>query len=235
MPSNTKLVAISQRVVEIPAYREYRDCLDQQWSLWLQRLDLVACPVPNRLASPAAFLHQLRPHAIILSGGNNLTADVYDGPTRAGGVPDAFPERDATETALVAYAVQQQIPLLGCCRGMQFLQTFFGGRLSPLATPGVAHVASNHAVALTDGWFQALVGQESLVVNSFHNYGIAASALAQPLQPLALSLPDQTVEAFTHRSLPVVGIMWHPERPNPAAEADFKMATALFSSQWSHF
>jgi putative glutamine amidotransferase len=232
MPSDQNLVAITQRVVEIPGYREFRDCLDQQWAVWLQVLGLVAVPVPNRLASPAALLRRLSPQAIILSGGNNLASDVYDGPGREGPIPDAYKERDDTETALVEYAVQHQIPLLGCCRGMQFLQVFFGGRLLSLTDASVRHVGAPHEIALAESTFRAMAGQDALVVNSFHNYGISASALAQPLQPLAVSLADRTVEAFVHRTLPIVGIMWHPERPNPAAKVDLKLATSLFASRW---
>ena len=232
MPSKPKLVAISQRVVGIPAYGEFRDCLDQQWAIWLQSLNLLAVPIPNRLSSPEVWIRELRPHGIILSGGNNITFDCYEGSAMEGGVTDAYRERDETETALVDYAVQENVPLLGCCRGMQFLQVYFGGKLSPLEAVPVVHVASTHDVTITNDQLRATVGREVITVNSFHNFGIRAAALAAPLRTLALSAPDQTVEAFDHTTHPIVGIMWHPERANPAAAADIQLATALFSGQW---
>ena len=42
---------------------------------------------------------------------------------------DAFDERDATERAMVGWALARGVPVLGVCRGMQFLQAYLGGRL----------------------------------------------------------------------------------------------------------
>ena len=232
MPSDSSFVAVSQRVVEVSAYREFRDCLDQQWAVWLDALGYIASPVPNRLDSPADFLSQMQPRAIVLSGGNNLASkNAYADSAPQNVASDVSLERDNTEAALVEYAVDNKVPLLGCCRGMQFLQVYFGGRLTPLADRSVEHVASTHEIALTDP-LMTLTGRQSLDVNSFHDYGIAAAALAPPFQSVGVSIPDQTIEAFVHNDLPIVGIMWHPERPNPSHEIDLQLADALFASNW---
>lgn len=232
MKGKGMIVAVSQRVVEVPSRRESRDCLDQQWSCWMQSLGLVPVPVPNRLVAPADFLEQIRPQGIILSGGNNIAAAAYDGADPAAPVTDAYPERDLTEAALVEHAVRRGLPVLGCCRGMQFLQVHFGGRLTRLAGKGVKHVACTHEVTFVDDAVRAMAGRDTLEVNSFHDFGIAAGGLADVFRSLAISAGDQTVEALVHRSLPIAGIMWHPERANPGAAFDRALASALFSKQW---
>ena len=38
--------------------------------------------------------------------------------------------------------------------------------------------------------------------------------LGKKLSPFAISKVDDTIEGFYHSDLPVVGVMWHPERDN---------------------
>ena len=51
------------------------------------------------------------------------------------------------------------------------------------------------------------------MVNSYHHWGITIAGLAPPLEPFAIS--DGMVEGFYHPTLPIVGIVWHPERKSP--------------------
>jgi gamma-glutamyl-gamma-aminobutyrate hydrolase PuuD len=232
MKSESRIIAVSQRVVEVPGRGEVRDCLDQAWAGWLQAIGFSLVPVPNRLKSVDDFLKTIRPAGIILSGGNNLTLPVYDGTAPGAAMTDAYGSRDRTEQGLVEFALHEKMPLLGCCHGMQFLQAFFGGRLSPLKGSSVNHVANNHEVALIDERFRPLAGPGTLTVNSFHDYGIRRDAVAPPLIPFAGSPVDSSVEGFLHRAAPILGIMWHPERRNPAAAFDRELATRLFDSDF---
>ena len=59
-------------------------------------------------------------------------------------------------------------------------------------------------------------------VNSFHHWGIAESQLAKSLRPFALA-QDKTIEGFYHKSLPIAGIMWHPEREQPYDQHDLQL------------
>jgi gamma-glutamyl-gamma-aminobutyrate hydrolase PuuD len=38
------------------------------------------------------------------------------------------------------------------------------------------------------------------------------SDLSKYLRPIAIHTVDKTVEAAFHETLPIVGLMWHPER-----------------------
>ncbi|PKL76273.1 MAG: gamma-glutamyl-gamma-aminobutyrate hydrolase, partial [Candidatus Melainabacteria bacterium HGW-Melainabacteria-1] len=109
------LIAITQRVAEVAAYSERRDALDQRWYSLLAQAGLLPMLLPNQPDMALELVSRLQPAGLLLSGGNTLS--VYGG--------DA-PERDATERALLSgWALPEQKPVLGVCRGMQLLQHYF--------------------------------------------------------------------------------------------------------------
>lgn len=182
-------VLITQRVDVIADRAERRDALDQAWYGTLQ--SLVDCtlmiPVPNH-CDAGGLISELTPGLIVLSGGNDI-GQVH--------------ERDATEAALLECASSRRIPVLGVCRGMQMLNEWCGGALSPC----VGHVGKPHPVAAVAS---DMVPQR-LTVNSFHDQAIWRQDIAGSLRPLYEHL-DGTVEAAAHHTQPWLGVMWHPER-----------------------
>ncbi|MFM7259071.1 MAG: gamma-glutamyl-gamma-aminobutyrate hydrolase family protein [bacterium] len=233
MPRDTRLIAVSQRVVPVEGRGEIRDALDQAWTHWLASMGLLCMPVPNALEDRAGeFLIATGACGVILSGGNNLALPVYDGAPDGRIEDDAFATRDRTEAALIRTAMERGLPVLGCCRGTQFLHAFFGGRLQRLGTEPVRHVARNHAVDLVADPIASTPTScptpAPLEVNSFHQFGITEGALPSCLRCVARSTTDATIEAFRHQDHPIVGVMWHPERSNPAAAFDRRLAESLF-------
>ena len=205
-------IAISQRVMTDPRHGEVRDCLDQEWTIWLASLGIIAAPVPNRVSNISDFCSTFDVSAIFLSGGNNLYGPVYEDTGLA--VSDTSAARDETEFALIDFAVERKIPLFAWCRGLQVLQVYFGGKLVSTAGSDVDHVGTTHDVRFTSQRYMKLAGTSVLRVNSFHDFGIRRSALASPLSEMAISNDDGLVEALYHPRLPIVGCQWHPERPN---------------------
>ena len=205
-------IAITQRVEVVASHGERRDCLDQQWAPFLEALGLVALPVPNNLQSPEQWLDGQAVDGVVLTGGNDLSCLV-------GGSNQAR-ERDRTEAACLSLARSRRIPVLGVCRGMQMLNHWLGGRLEPVT----GHTAVRHQLQGTpfESAFDAFTE-----VNSFHDWGVPAGGLAPELIPQLFS-EDGLIEAFTHKSLPWAGIMWHPEREAPFREADKALFNRIF-------
>ena len=201
-----KILAISQRVEKIAKYNEQRDCLDQRWTALAHSLDFLAVPISN-LASPIDIINNVKPAAIILSGGNSIT--ILD-PSAS----DVSPIRDEFEQQLLELALEKNIPILGICRGMQLINMFFNGELSKVS----GHVACRHKVNFID----KKISYSSREVNSFHQWGIEKTKLAKSLRPFALA-QDKTIEGFYHASLRVAGIMWHPEREQPFDKNDLNL------------
>ncbi len=183
-------ILISQRVDLLPQRGERRDALDQAWGATLRELlgrSVLMLPVPNRPQDVGAMVAACLPSLIVLSGGNDI---------------GSAPERDAAEAALLDGAQQSGVPVLAVCRGMQMVQHYLGGALTPVT----GHVRCEHPIQASAG--QAL---PLLTVNSYHDWAIRQSGLAAGLRALYLH-EDGTVEAAVHASRPWLGVMWHPER-----------------------
>ena len=56
--------------------------------------------------------------------------------------PGTSPPRDDTERALLDWAIGDRLPVFGVCRGLQFVQRYFGGEL--VACDRERHVARRH-------------------------------------------------------------------------------------------
>lgn len=204
-----KRVAISQRVIADPVHGQRRDALDQQWIPLLEAAGCMPVPLPNRLRDVAGFCRDLKVEALLLTGGNDLAHLA---------TPDAAPERDATETAALEHAVAHRLPVLGVCRGMQLLVCRFGGRLHEVAH----HAGTTHALHGDLGPYGSLPAH----VGSFHRWGVLRQDVVDPMQVLATS-DDGVVEAVRHLRLPILGVMWHPEREADGASAERLVRTAL--------
>jgi putative glutamine amidotransferase len=203
MRHGSPLVAVTQRVDIHLNRNERRDALDQRWYGFIAACGGMTVPIPNHSETAAALAEKMQPSAIILTGGNDL-ADL-------GG--DA-PERDATEKALVEWANAHSVPMLGVCRGMQMLAHSLGGTLQRAA----GHAGTRHPVNF-DGGCQ--------IVNSFHNW-----CLYHPPADFAVvaRADDGTIEAMQHRSKPIMGVMWHPEREAPFATNDIALMKGMLKT-----
>jgi gamma-glutamyl-gamma-aminobutyrate hydrolase PuuD len=188
------LIAVSQRVETRSAHGERRDCLDQRWTAFLGRCGLTPILIPNSPRAACALVAHTDPAGLLLTGGGDLAA--YGGETG---------ERDETEWRLLAWAREKRKPVLGVCRGLQFLLHKSGSRLEQVA----GHVATRHAVRLAGGTRRQ--------VNSYH--GWAVHALPPEWRAEAVA-EDGTIEAARHRDEKLRGIMWHPEREEPFVESD---------------
>lgn len=188
-------VGISQRVDPYPGRNETRDALDQRWATLLWTLDIILVPLPNLCPAAPSYFKALELDGFILSGGNDI---------------GEMPERDGLEAEVLKFAGRNGQPVLGVCRGMQFMNSFLGGTLEEVS----GHIATSHPISgpLTDT-------NKYQNVNSYHGQGIRIKGLARTLVMTAQS-DDGVVEACAHTSLPWIGIMWHPERNDPVDPRD---------------
>lgn len=168
-----KTVIVSQRVDEYRDRNETRDAVDQKLVDFLQLAGYLPVPIPNTLVKKkyagdsteywlvadkqdretglgndavkqlTVWIEAIRPHAIVLSGGNDI---------------GRYVERDLTEAVLLTYAKKNGLPVLGICRGMQMITAWHGKSLKKVS----GHVAVRHKVS-------GIINQE---VNSFHEMAI---------------------------------------------------------------
>jgi gamma-glutamyl-gamma-aminobutyrate hydrolase PuuD len=202
------VLGLTQRVQFVEAYGERRDCLDQQWYRVAAALNLLPVSLPNIAPERVALMcNELALSGLVLTGGNTLAACDPEDPTVA-------PERDACESALLEWAIERELPVVGVCRGLQMLNHFFGGHAVRID----GHAGTRHVVRFEG----RLASEPNREVNSFHDWAIDSSGLAKELQPLARH-EDGSIEAFEHERLPITALMWHPEREAPFSELDLQL------------
>ncbi len=160
---------------------------------------------------------------LVLSGGIDVDPGLY-GQSRHPETDWRHPFRDRYETALLGVALQRDIPVLGVCRGHQLINVHMGGKLvqhipddnhrAELEPP---HASSWHEVALIKGSrLEGIFGRQRMRVNSRHHQGLRPEMVAEGLRATAISL-DGLVEGLEgERQHWLVGVQWHPERPEMA-------------------
>ncbi len=118
-----------------------------------------------------------------------------------------------TELALIYYALQEDLPVFGVCRGMQIMAHYFGYEISPFQ----GHAGTRHKVDI-DG--------NLLEVNSYHD-NCVPSEIKPPLAAFARDT-NRHVEGFYHQGKPLMAVMWHPERECQVPEFDSKLIRKFF-------
>ena len=142
-----------------------------------------------------------------------------------------YPATSGCLMELVATALDEAIPTLGICLGFQALVEACGGRVAPV---GPVHGRSDRLevteAGRADEAFAVLDGGP-LDVARYHSLG--TRTLPEALVSLARTTPTDVdpsggiVMAARHRSLPAVGLQFHPESIlTPQGPALLKAVTA---------
>ena len=149
---------------------------------------------------------------IILSGGGDidaeLTGDVADKATQG----QVSRLRDEYEFELMKYAVKNNIPVLGICRGMQVIGAYFGAHI-------IQHMEGHkqteernvpsHFVNAKDGTLlHKIIGENRLKVNSYHHQAVGKGFRGT----ISAVSDDGFAEAVEPDSeVFILGVQWHPE------------------------
>ena len=153
----------------------------------------------------------------VLTGGHDVSPALY-GREQTPLCAETCPVRDAMDAYLLRRAVEQDLAVLGICRGHQLMNAVFGGTLyqdHPTEHPSeVCHRmqppydAAAHAVTLS-GPLAQLLGKTRWSVNSCHHQAV------EQLSPAFVSMAtadDGLVEAMYMPGKRFVwGVQWHPE------------------------
>ena len=201
------------RIVEADNFVDPRDALSHEWQGFMRQVIPEAnwLPMPNLGRGILEFISDWKLNGFILTGGNNL---------------DEYPARDKTEMTIINYALQQNLPVLGVCRGFQMMASYWKVHIGPCA--GGGHAGTKHRVQLLDA--PVTIKKNSIMVNSYHdNCGPSKNKFeGTPLIPFALD-SEGLVEGFFMKNKKMAAVMWHPERENPISEFDEKLVRAIFA------
>ena len=196
---------------------------DSCWMLpgYLVGLELAgALPITLPLTEDAGDISRLVSlcDGFLFTGGQDVSPELY-GEKPCVTCGEICAKRDTFEQRLFTQALEQDKPMLGICRGIQFFNACLGGTLYqdlPTEHPSeVAHAMrppydrAVHSVAiLPETPLAALLGRTELGVNSYHQ---AIRMLAPGLAEMARG-EDGLVEAVYMPDKPFVwAVQWHPE------------------------
>jgi putative glutamine amidotransferase len=165
---------------------------------------------------------QARPQefaGLILPGGGDIDPQFYG--QSAGPAIDLAtlePEVDQFQLDWAGYALRQDLPLLGICRGMQVLNVAGGGTLlqdvpnhtsdQVLRQPELRSQPFHACHLLAGSRLEELMGVAEMQVNSIHHQ--AVDRLGRGLQAVAWA-PDGLTEALESSSGRQRGVQFHPE------------------------
>lgn len=213
-------VLISQRQIQ-NKYGDWMDCLENNYTTFLEDKGFELITVPNATLNITNFLNSKKFYGIVLTGGENINPFYYGGKTKKNSYSK---DRDRIELSLLNYAVNHRIPVLGICRGMQLLNIYFKGKLIQniaLIDNNKTHKAVKfHRIKIVNSEISINLKNNFIDVNSYHNQGVTLPKLGENLKPFAIFEELNLVEGLFHKSLPIAGIQWHPERSNTSKLLD---------------
>ena len=158
---------------------------------------------------------------LVLSGGIDIHPRFYgNNSTDYTGAPEVFNEaRDEFEIAAFQLAQENNIPVLGICRGMQLINVIHKGSMlqdlgSTVKPVHAGNPDKSHDVKIKAGTILAdIVKNETTAINSAHHQAI--DKLGADLVINALSA-DGVIEGIERKDADgkpfLLAIQWHPER-----------------------
>ena len=220
-----------------------------RWGVWARRAALVAASyvdvvvraggrpvlVPPMVDGAAETVAAL--DGLVFSGGADIDAERY-GRKQHPTTWRTRPDRDAGEFALLAEAEQQDLPVLGICRGVELICVSRGAVLEqhlpdrdPATGVETVHEGApgeyvRHDIITVEGSLLASIIGRARAVSSFHH-----QAPVRPGRGLvaAAHAPDGTLEAIEDPARDFyLGVLWHPE-----FDGQVELFEALVGAAWT--
>lgn len=177
----------------------------------------VILPLTDNFETLDYFLETCQ--GFLFTGGQDISPELYDA-EKLVVCGETHPVRDTMEIYCMEKALEEDIALLGICRGAQLLNVVTGGTLyqdlpSEHATE-VTHQMQppydrgQHKVQLVEGTMLAdIFAQETLTVNSYHHQGI--KDVGEKLTVTAIAEDGLVEGIYLDDNQFALGVQWHPE------------------------
>jgi putative glutamine amidotransferase len=224
-------------VIGITSYRDRA-----VWGSW----DADAVVIPDAYVRK---IQQAGAHAVVIPPNGEVSAELLDrldGLLLAGGAdidPAHYaaeaheqtrglrPDRDASELALCAAALDRDLPTLGICRGMQVMAVISGGSLIQHLPEVLGHEGhrprlgsfGQHAVDIVPGSRLSEILGEHAEVSSAHHQGVGDPGKLE----VSAHAHDGIIEAIEDPARRfALGVLWHPEARDDSRLFDALVAAA---------
>jgi putative glutamine amidotransferase len=181
---------------------------------WFNRFALWRAGARSIRLEPHRQFDRTTLDGLVLGGGDDIDADLYGVEVRP--MVRVDPDRDALELELLQFATDQNLPVLGICRGSQMINVSLGGTLhgdiydayenvprmrTPLPRKTIRLIPASR--------LHGIIDKSRDRVNALHHQSVARLGSG-----LRVAARDEhgIVQAIESRSEPfLLGVQWHPE------------------------
>lgn len=221
----------------------YDDKMDSYWMLpnymkMIENLGHTAVMLP--LTTNCKELDKLISlcDGFIISGGQDISPSMYN-EKKSPLCGDECIKRDEMDSYILAKAIENDIPVLGICRGLQLINTHLNGTLYQDLEFEFSDSTSHQMIKPYDRkWHNvkivknsllySILNKEEIGVNSYHHQGI--KKLGDNLDVMAYA-SDGLVEAIRLKDKNfIVGVQWHPEFSYHNDENSYLIAKAFINA-----
>lgn len=167
-----------------------------------------------------------RNDALLICGGNDIDPHYYHQESHhSNTLEDHLIE--TTDFSLLQQFYDAKKPIIGICRGIQVINTFFGGSLYqdiPSQYPTlIQHNKENHNISIQKDTFLNHYFPEKIKVNSSHHQNL--DFIPKSLTINAIS-EDGLIEGIENQQ--ILAVQWHPERMDENHQKQFMKAILDF-------
>lgn len=153
---------------------------------------------------------------LLLPGGGDITPAFFGEKDK--GSRNIDTELDILQFQALELSMRYELPVIGICKGMQLINIAFGGTITQDMPNSDLHIQPSediyHPTHIdNDNFLHKLYGSEA-IVNSAHHQCL--NRIGTGLLVIQRSTQDGCPEATMHRTMPILGLQWHPERLDPA-------------------
>ncbi len=178
----------------------------------------VLIPILNDFTALDPLLARL--DGLLLPGGVDVQPSRY-GEEKHPLAEEADPQLDQFELSLTSWALKEDVPILGICRGMQVINVALGGSLyqdlSDQYPDCIRHSQrdlprthlSHHIIVEPGSQVESLLGTQELWVNSLHHQAVKAPGSGVHISGRASDGVAELLEVPGHRF--VIAVQGHPE------------------------
>ncbi|EOH91843.1 gamma-glutamyl-gamma-aminobutyrate hydrolase family protein [Enterococcus pallens] len=177
----------------------------------------VILPLTDNFETLDYFLETCQ--GFLFTGGQDISPELYDA-EKLVVCGETHQVRDTMEIYCMEKALEEDIAVLGICRGAQLLNVVAGGTLyQDLPTERSSEVVHQmkppydrrqHKVQLPEGTMLAdILDRDSLMVNSYHHQGI--KDVGEKLTVTAIAEDGLVEGIYLDENQFALGVQWHPE------------------------
>jgi putative glutamine amidotransferase len=190
---------------------------------WLAHQHIAFRSIDLSLIETDAIVDSLaKCHALLLTGGADIYPGLYGKENDTARCGEFDHQRDKFEAIAFETAEKMGLPILGICRGMQFINISMGGTLwidlpsdigsGDLHRTGEEGWSDHEVVVMPETVLASLADATEYTVASNHHQGIEklapglkAAAMSQDMLIEAVERSEKTDESY------LLAVQWHPE------------------------